>query len=114
MAFGTRIAVEALRSVAFGSVTSSYAALGDPTSDAIRLVAFNNGTNQNILVSLDGVTNHFRIVGNGFKLLDLTTNRVRDDGLFIAKGTTFYIKDEGSSPSSGSFWIEAIYSQGGY
>jgi len=113
MAFGTRIGVEALRTVAFGSVTSSYAAVGSATTDMIRLVAFNNGTNQSLLISLDGTTDHFRVVGNGFKLLDLTTNRVRDDGLFIAKGTTFYIKDEGVAPTSGSFWIEALYATGG-
>lgn len=113
MAFGTRVGVEALRSVAFGSVTSSYAALGAATTDYVRLVSFNNSTNQDIFVSLDGVTDHFRVVSNGFKLLDLTSNKVRDDGLFLAKGTIFYVKDGGTGPTSGNFWIEAVYAQGG-
>lgn len=113
MAYGTRVAVEALRSVAFGSITSSYAAVGSATTDPVRLVAFNNSTNQSLLVSLDGTTDHFRVVANGFKLLDLTANKVRDDGLFIEKGTVFYVKDEGSAATSGAFWIEALHAVGG-
>jgi len=113
MAFGVRIGVEALRTIAFGSITSSYAAVGSATAAPIHLIAFNNATNQNLLVSLDGSTDHFRVVANGFKLLDLTTNRVRDDGLFIPTGTVFYVKDEGSAATSGNFWIEAIYAAGG-
>lgn len=113
MAYGKRIGVEALRSAAFGAIGSSYAAVGSATAEPIRIVGFNNGTDQSLIVSLDGSTDHFRVAANGFKLLDLTTNKVRDDGLFIPKGVTFYVKDEGSAATSGSFWIETIYAAGG-
>jgi hypothetical protein len=113
MAYGSRVGVEALRTVAFGSVTASYVAVGSATAESIRLVAFNNATNQSLLISLDGSTDHFRVVGNGFKLLDLTANKTNDEGLFIAKETKFYLKHEGTAPTSGNFWIEAIYAAGG-
>lgn len=111
MAFGTRVVYEEIREVAFGSITSSYTALGSPLTFHARLIIFTNTTNGNVYVSTDGTTNHLKIAPSCFKLLDLTTNRVQDDGLFQAKGTQFYIKSA-DSLSSGSFWLEVMEGAG--
>jgi hypothetical protein len=112
MAFGTRVRFETLRSVAFGSITGSYAAVGSAATDHIRQVCFTNLTDANMLISLDGTNNNIIVPANGFKLLDFTTNKVQDDGFFMDVGTTFYIKYV-SAPSSGTFYIETIYASGG-
>lgn len=112
MAFGTKVQFEELRSLAFGSISGSYAAVGSATTDHARLVCFTNATNADLYISLDGITNHLIVPANGFKLLDLTANKVRDDGLFISKETIFYTKQV-SAPSSGSLWIEVMYASGG-
>ena len=105
MAFGTRLGFEPLRLVANGSITNAYVALGGPTVGYTRLVCFTNSTDKDIDVSLDGVTDHLRIAAASFKLFDCTTNKVNDAGLFIPKGTIFYIK-YANAPSTGNFWIE--------
>ena len=113
MAFGTKIAFEAVRELDFGDVSGTYIALGTPLANHVRLLSLQNGTNEEIYVSFDGVVDHIRMAENSFKLLDLSSNRVRDDGLFLAVGTQIYIKENLVTPTSGSFWAEVIYAEGG-
>lgn len=112
MAYGTRAAFEGLRSIAFGSITGSYQVVGGAINDHARIVRFVNNTNAAMLVSLNGTTDHDVIPANGFVLYDFSTNRIRDDGLFLPLGTFFYVKQV-SAPTSGSFYITVIYAQGG-
>ena len=60
MAFGTRVYFDAIRELAFGSVTGTYAALGVPTSDNVRLISFQNQTNEQVYISFDGVVDNLR------------------------------------------------------
>lgn len=113
MAFGTRVAFEALREKAFGDVTSSFTALGTPLADHCRLVSFNNETNVDLYLSFDGSTNHLRIAANSFKLLDLSANKIRDDGLFLPTGLQISVKDTGLSATSGLIWAEVMFADGG-
>lgn len=113
MAYGTKLQFEPVREVAAASITASFAAVGTATIDHTRIVSFVNGTNADVYVSLDGTNNHLRIASNSFKLFDLTTNKVSDDGLFIAQGTIFQIKLVGAAATTGTFWIEVAYASGG-
>lgn len=113
MAFGTRAEFEEIREVAFGSITTNYTLLGDPLIDYTRIILFNNGTDQHVNISFDGVTDHLRLANNSFKLFDLSTNKVRDDGWFLEKGTKIYIKYVSSIGTVGGFWVEVIFGAGG-
>lgn len=113
MAYGTRVKFEAVREVDFGDVSGTYLAVGAPFNEHIRLVDFNNSMDGELYISFDGVTDHLRIAANGFKLLDLSANKVRDDGLFIAIGTQVYVKVVTGTPTEGSFWIETLYAENG-
>lgn len=113
MAYGTRVSFDAIRELAFGSVTGTYAALGVPTADHVRLITLQNQTNEQIYISFDGTTNHLRLASNSFKLLDLSANKVRDDGLFIASGTQIYVKYVSTLGASGSVWAEIMSAEGG-
>lgn len=112
MAYGTRAAFDPLRELAFGSISGSYAAIGTALTDHARIVKFTNGTNAPMYISLDGTTDYDKIPANGFALYDFSTNRIRDDGLFVPVGTIFYVKQD-TAPSSGSVWVSVIYGQGG-
>jgi hypothetical protein len=112
MAFGTRVIFEAIRLVAFGALTNAYAALGAATTMRARIVAFKNTTDQDVLVSLDGTTNHLRIASGSGEVLDFTANKTRDDGLYLPEGTVFYVK-YASQPTVGNFWIELMAAAGG-
>lgn len=112
MAYGTRAAFEAVREIASGSITASYAALGSVLTDHARIIRFVNSTDKDMYISTDGSTNMLRIATNSYLILDFSANKVRDDGLFIPLGTQFYIKYQ-AAPGSGNFWCEVVYAQGG-
>lgn len=113
MAYGTRVAFEAVREIAFGSISGTYATLGTPLLDHGRLLGLNNSTNADVYISFNGSTNHLRMAANSFKLYDFSTNKVRDDGLFIAIGTQIYVKEVSGAPTSGTVWAEIMYGEGG-
>ena len=113
MAYGTRVSFDEIRELDFGDISGTYASVGTPFADHVRLIDFNNGTNEDLYISFDGVTNHLRIRANSFKLFDLSANKIRDDGLFIALGTQIYVKEVSASVTSGTFWVEVMSAEGG-
>lgn len=112
MAYGTRTGFEPLRTIAFGSITASYTAIGTATTGHVRMMTMINSTDSDVLISLDGVTDHIRLYTGSFQLFDFTTNRVQDDGFFVPTGTIFYVKYV-SAPSKGNVWIEVIRATAG-
>ena len=113
MAYGTRVAFDPVRQLAFGAFTGTLTALGTPLGDNVRLISFSNSTNQDVYISFDGVNNHLRLVSNSFKLLDLSANKIRDDGLFLAAGTQLYAAYVGTLGTSGNVWAEVMFAEGG-
>ena len=110
MAFKNRFIIDEIRSVAFGGITGAYAAVGSALDDPARIFILNNISNQDLLISLDGVTDHLILPAGAFKLIDVAANKGRDDGLFVAAGTVFYVKHNGVAPTSGSVYLEVIHS----
>jgi hypothetical protein len=113
MAYGTRVKFSEIKELDFSGVSASYAAVGTPINEHTRLLSLQNGCDQDLYISFDGTTNHLRMAANSFKLLDLSANKVRDDGLFLAVGTQVYVKEVSASVSSGTFWVESLYAEGG-
>jgi len=113
MAYGTKARFDAVREAAFGDITANYTAVGSALTDHARLIRFVNQTDAQIYISLDNSTDHIRMVANSFFILDFSSNKVRDDGLFVPVGTVFYVKRQSGAPSSGSFWIEVVSATGG-
>lgn len=113
MAFGTKVQFDAVRELAFGSISGSYSAIGTALTDHARIATFNNSTNVDVYISLDGSTNHIRLASGGFAIFDFTANEVMQDGMFINVGTIFYCKAQSSLPSSGTVWIEVVAAAGG-
>lgn len=113
MAYGTRVRFEELREAGFAAIGAGYTAVGAATSDHTRLVAFYNSTDADVYISLNGATPHLRIASGSGQVLDLTTNKVRDDGLFVDQGTVFYQKRVAGAPTTGTLWIQVMYADGG-
>lgn len=113
MAYGTRAAFEPIREAAFGDVGAAYAALGGPFTDHARIVRIVNSTDVQVYISTDGVNDHLRMAANSFFVIDLSSNKVRDDGLFIAIGTQIYQRRVSGAPGSGAVWLEVLFAQGG-
>src|SRR5271170_4158851 len=93
--------VDPLRSVAFGSITASYTALGSSFAHPMRLFRIINNTNGDMLFSFDTVNDNIFVPAGSFVLYDLTTNREESITYFVfAIGTQLYIKYS-TAPSSG-------------
>ena len=107
-----KIFPDPFRSLGYGSISSSYAAVGTALTEAARIVKFTNDTDQLVYISWDGTHNHVYLPAGAFTLLDCTANLVRDDGFFIAVGTQFYAKAPATLPTSGNVVIEIYYGVG--
>jgi len=109
MAYKNRLKVDAIRTAAFGAVGVNYAAVGAALADPARIFIFTNLTDADIYFSIDGVTNHFIVPSNSFKLIDVTANKVREDGFFLAEGVVLYAKRVAGAPTTGNIYIEVIH-----
>jgi len=112
MSFTTRARFDAIRSVAFGSITGSYVALGSPLTYPARIICFTNTTDEDVLLSTDGSTDQILVPAGSFKLFDITTNHrpFNQDDFCVSANTQFYVK-YAAAPSKGAVYIEVIYVQ---
>lgn len=113
MAYGRRVTFETIREVAFGGIGAAYAALGAVLGDNAHIIGFSNSTDAEVYISFDGVNNHLRLAANSFKVYDLTANKVRDDGYFLATNTQIFQMRVAGAPTSGSLWAEVVVASGG-
>tara|TARA_R110000868_G_scaffold121883_3_gene323333 strand:- start:2007 stop:2330 length:324 start_codon:yes stop_codon:yes gene_type:complete len=105
MTQSTILKPEALRSLAFGSISGTYALVGSITNPS-QLYIIQNLTNATITFSQDGVTDHFILPSMGFITLDIGTNKGTFQTLSVQAGTALYAK---GSPGSGSVYITTFY-----
>jgi hypothetical protein len=103
---------DTLRSLAFGSISGTYAALGAAFTQEVRIICFTNKTQGDMILSTDNTNADGQIFvpAGAFKLYDLTANLVpgKDDNFVIAKGTQFYVKQV-TAPVAGAVYIEGVY-----
>lgn len=108
-----------LRSVAFGSITSSFVGMGFVTSPgtpapfthAMRVLNFQNTTDGDIYISFDGTTINAIVPASSFSLYDLTSDQDDNESFRYENGTQIYVKYS-SAPTLGSFYLTAIYGKG--
>lgn len=107
-ALAIRAVPEAERSVAFGSITNAYVALGTPLAHSAVIVIFDNQTDEQVQVSWDG-TNTWKTFAAGQALvLDVQSNKGLGGAFQISQRTQFYVRYV-SAPSSGAFYISVLY-----
>lgn len=112
MAYGTKVAFEPIRELAFGDIGVNYVSLS-ATTDHTRILRLVSTLNADVYVSVDGTNNVIRLAAGSFVLYDFSTNKIRDDGLFLSEGTVISVKLVGAAATSGSFWCEIVYGAGG-
>lgn len=103
---------DAYRTAAFGAVTASYVALGTPIAHNVRILKFVNNTNADISVSFDGTTNNDFVPANSFCLYDFQTNAQSQFQFMTSLNTQVSIKYTTAAPTSGSFYLVAVYGSG--
>lgn len=109
MGLATRATYDTLRSLAHGSISGSYAALGTQLLFPARIIKITNNTDGDMLVSTDGSTDMDFLPANSFVLYDISTNRqIAGQQLNFPSGTQFFIK-QSSAPTKNSVYLTVIY-----
>jgi hypothetical protein len=111
MGYKNAATFDALRSVVYSSLTTSYVAVGSELPSSAVCVAFTNNTNGIVYVSTDGITDMLAIPASTGKVFDIRTNAPNSIDYLFPQGTSFLVKYSGSAPTSGSFYIEAVITQ---
>ncbi len=113
MAYNVQVAIDTLRSVAFGSITASYAVLGTAFTHPIRIFCLTNTTDKDMLISTDGSNDKLIVAADSYKLYDLNANcdQGSQEEYKFVKNTQFYVKYV-AAPSRGAVYLEAFYGIG--
>jgi len=83
--------------------------VGTSMSRPIRMMMIQNLTDQPMMFSFDGIDDHFPLASNGYLLLDITANKTRSDGFFLAEGQRLYVKYTSLAPAVGSVYFTTFY-----
>jgi len=75
MGYKNAATFDSLRSVAFGSITTSYAIVGSTLPSPAVAVTFKNNTDGLILLSLDGSTDMLVFPSGTYSVYDVRTKR---------------------------------------
>ena len=109
MGLGTRCLADPQKSLAHGSISGTYAAVGTPLAHPALAILFVNATDGDLQISLDGTNDHFPMLARSSFIFDVSSDKVVDRGLFIAEGTQVYAKTIGS-PTVGSLYVSIFRS----
>lgn len=102
-----RLLAEPLRSLAFGSISGTYAPLGTAFANPCRIMHIVNVTDVLLTFSLNGITDHFVCASNAYLIIDITSNMTATGGsLAISQGQRIYVK---GTPTSGTVYLTVWY-----
>lgn len=101
---------ETLRTLAFGSISGTYARIGSAFANPIRLLVLQNETDVLLTFSFDGVNDHMVLPATGQIVLDVGSNKSDASGeLYFSQGQSIYVS---GSPSSGDVYLSVFYGIG--
>lgn len=107
-----RMAFETIRSLAFGSISGTFAAVGTPTTHPAREIWITNGTDAPMIFTTNIGNNpngEFILLAGASWINDNNANRIDSaEGFWLASGTQLYVKQV-SAPTSGSVYFTVIY-----
>jgi hypothetical protein len=106
--YSNRAQFETIRSVAAGSVTASYVALGGPLLSQCVAFSLVNETNGDVQVSFDGTNTNLTAPPNSYAVWDVRTNSPALNEYVLAGGTQFYVKQGTTVPTTGNFYVEVM------
>lgn len=108
----SRASFEPLRTLAAGSISGSYAAVGSALSHKVRAFCITNNTQGDMIFSLDNTVaeGQMFVAKGSYKLYDVQANMNAqfDDEYVIPKSTTIYVKQD-TAPVSGNVYVECLY-----
>lgn len=103
---------DTVRSLAFGGISTNYAAVGTPTTVEARIAYITNGTAGVMIFSTSNTNTDGQVVilAGQTLVFNFTSNMIpgKDDSLVLPIGTQFYVK-QSTAPTSGAVYISFVY-----
>jgi hypothetical protein len=106
-----RMRFEPLRSLIFDTIIETYAKVGTPTTHPARKIIITNDTDKTLIFSFDGSTDHCAVISHDSWDGDITTNKTREQGFYLAQGEQLWVRsiDDMSYPMSGYVYFTVMY-----
>ncbi len=114
MAYGKRLLFEDQRSQTAANIVASganYLAVGAAMSHPIRMILLSNLTDDSLQFSIDGVNDHFVVASNSGMVLDVSANKINEEGFFLGVGESIHVKQI-NGPTTGNVYVSVIYGKG--
>ena len=109
-----RVMPEPVRTLAAAAISAAYAGIGSAFANPVHWFMVQNFTDEPIMISWDGINDHFPLPANGYVIMDVASNKTLTGGSFmIAQGTRFYVKALSSLPLTGSVYVSIFYGYNG-
>lgn len=106
---GNAAQFDILRSLAFGSISGTYALIGTPLIYAANAIRITNNTDGDMFISDDGINNKLFVPATSFVLYDISSNKnFPSEILKKSANTQFYVK-QSTAPTKGDVYVEVIY-----
>ena len=86
MAYPKHIIPEAVRRLAFGGITGTFADLGTPFDQPVRILQIKNTTDVTSEITIDGTNVNFELPANSFDLYDVSANRTPQEMALLRVG----------------------------
>jgi len=111
MSRAIRLATEPLRSLAHGSIGAAYMGIGTSIDTKARIVHISNITDSQLMISFDGVNDHFPLLPASFLQLDVCQNSLEVDYFSLKVGDRLYVKEINAiNPTTkGSVYLTVFY-----
>ena len=105
-----RAYIDEIRSLAFGSISGTYASVGAVFAFPVRLICITNGTAGDMMFTDDTTKDKIFVKAGSFKLFDIQSNinPQFDDKYVLPVGTQISVKQV-TAPVSGSVYVECVY-----
>lgn len=99
---------EEIRSIAFGAISGTYAAVGSATASPSRGICVTNDTDGSMMITNDTTKDKMFVKSGSFRLWDIQSNQSEADEPYVfPTGTQWYVK-EVEAPTEGSVYIENL------
>jgi hypothetical protein len=112
MVFSRIVRFDSYRTLAFGSISGTYAAVGTALEKPMRLLHFQNTSDVDLLISFDQVNDNLYLPAGSFALYDFNANQDPGADFKMQVGTQIYVKQASGAPGSGGIQVMAVYGMG--
>jgi len=105
-----RLLAEEVRTLGWAVIPApgTYMGIGTSINNPARMLLIQNFTDAALMLSFDGVTDHFPMLHYSHIILDISSNKTREGGFYLSEGQRLYVTQI-DAPTMGSIYLTVFY-----